>query len=465
MTTTRAANRTRRLVQAVLLAAVFLAPADARAAWGLQKAKPVDPKLPRVLLIGDSILNGYRGAVAAGLKGQANVDCWVNPYHVNSGGLHDKLRDVLAQGPYDVIHFNLGLHGWTPGRVPEGKYEPLLRAYVAVLKKGAPKARLIWASTTQMTVKGKPTQLDPEFDPVITKRNRIATDVMRSVGAEVNDLYGLMADKLALAKGDRFHWKAPAYKLQAAAVVVAIKRARPAGDVNSHFAAWKASRPARQQAWETVLEANLGSFYLPIYKKAKLAGKPTAWDYVQDDPALPRVLLIGDSISRGYTRAVRTALAGKANVHRAPANCGPTDMGLKKLDVWLGKGRWDVIHFNFGIHDSGRKGLKPADYGRRLDTITQRLAKTGATLIWASSTPLTLPAPRPAMLEKLNAEAHRVMTARSVAVNDLYAAVKPHLAKYQGKDHVHLNAAGYDVLGNVVAGKIEQTLAARKPPK
>ena len=23
----------------------------------------------------------------------------------------------------------------------------------------------------------------------------------------------------------------------------------------------------------------------------------------------------------------------------------------KKIDIWLGEGKWDVIHFNFGIYD------------------------------------------------------------------------------------------------------------------
>ena len=51
------------------------------------------------------------------------------------------------------------------------------------------------------------------------------------------------------------------------------------------------------------------------------------------------MLLIGDSVSRGYTLSVRKTLAGKANVHRAPANCGPTSLGLRKLDVWLDDGK------------------------------------------------------------------------------------------------------------------------------
>jgi hypothetical protein len=72
------------------------------------------------------------------------------------------------------------------------------------------------------------------------------------------------------------------------------------------YQAWKAKLPADQQAWETVLEQNLGNgFYLPLHKKDKIAGRSNAWDFVQDDPKLPRVLLIGDSISRGYTLDVR----------------------------------------------------------------------------------------------------------------------------------------------------------------
>ena len=80
------------------------------------------------------------------------------------------------------------------------------------------------------------------------------------------------------------------------------------------------------------------------------------------------MLLIGDSVSRGYTQAVRKALVGTANVHRAPANCGPTATGVKRIDAWLasagGNESWDVIHFNFGIHD---RNTPIADYTRRLE--------------------------------------------------------------------------------------------------
>src|SRR5579862_6853691 len=72
---------------------------------------------------------------------------------------------------------------------------------------------------------------------------------------------------------------------------------------------------------------------------------------IEETPGLPRVLLIGDSISIGYTLPVRALLKGRANVVRPPLNCGMTDRGLKHLDEWLGSNHWDVIHFNFGLHD------------------------------------------------------------------------------------------------------------------
>src|SRR6266851_280152 len=76
-----------------------------------------------------------------------------------------------------------------------------------------------------------------------------------------------------------------------------------------------------------------------------------AFRKIEDVAGLPRVLLIGDSISIGYTEPVRTELKDKANVHRIPMNAATTAVGLTNLGAWLGSDHWDVIHFNFGFHD------------------------------------------------------------------------------------------------------------------
>jgi len=242
------------------------------------------------------------------------------------------------------------------------------------------------------------------------------------------------------------------------AAEAAAKKAAADKLLDEQYSAWVSTLTPAQQAWERVLQENLGSFYLPIHKRQKVAGKSNAWDFVQDDPDLPRVLLIGDSVSRGYTKSVRKALAGKANVHRAPANCGPTSLGLRKLDVWLGDGKWDVIHFNFGIHD---RNTPVAEYSQRLEQLVERMKKTGAKLVWANTTPIPDdPAKKQtaASIVERNESATRIMQKHGVAIDDLFGAITPHLKDMQNPNNVHFNAAGYDFLGQRVGEAIAKIL-------
>lgn len=242
------------------------------------------------------------------------------------------------------------------------------------------------------------------------------------------------------------------------AVEAAKQKAKADAELEANYQALVAKLPPEQQAWERVLQAQLGGFYLPIHKREKVAGRSNAWDFVQDDPKLPRVLLIGDSVSRGYTQATRKALAGKVNVHRAPANCGPTASGLKNLDVWLGSGKWDAIHFNFGIHD---RNTPLPDYTQRLEQLVERMKKTGAKLIWASTTPIP-DSPdgkqTAASIVERNKAAAVVMKKHGVLTDDLFAAIAPRLAEMQPPNDVHFNAKGYDFLGETVAASIQQAL-------
>jgi len=235
----------------------------------------------------------------------------------------------------------------------------------------------------------------------------------------------------------------------------AAKKAAQDAAVEEKYQALVAKLSPEEQAWEKALQANLGNgFYLPLHKRDKIAGRSTAWDFVKDDPKLPRVLLIGDSVSRGYTQPTRQALAGKANVHRAPANCGPTASGLKNLEVWLGEGKWDVIHFNFGIHD---RATPAADYVKRLEEIVVRLEKTGAKLIWASTTPIPdNPAQKQtaASIVEKNALAAEVMKRHGIPTDDLFGAMSPRLKEFQPPLDVHFTGAGYDFLGATVGEAI-----------
>jgi hypothetical protein len=214
--------------------------------------------------------------------------------------------------------------------------------------------------------------------------------------------------------------------------------------------------PPDEQAWEKILEDQLGGFYFPFHVRDRLAKKETAWSFVKDDPALPRVLLIGDSISRSYTVGVRHALAGKANVHRAPANCGPTDSGLKNMSVWLGSGKWDVILFNFAIHDRAKK---PEQYAANLEKVIALLEKTGAKLVWARTTPFQSKGSKNADdSPALNAVSDEVMKKHDIPMTDLHAAVIGVVATARSADNCHFNEAGTKLLAAAVVSTLEPLL-------
>ena len=191
---------------------------------------------------------------------------------------------------------------------------------------------------------------------------------------------------------------------------------------------------------------------------------------IADDAKLPRVLLIGDSISIGYTLATREALAGKANLHRAPTNCGPTIRGLEGLDKWLGDGRWDVIHFNLGLHDlrksEGKHQVPIDEYEKNLRELVGRMKKTGATLVWCSTTPVPEGCSPPRTDEDAvayNAVAKKIMDAEGIAIDDLYAFALGQLDKIQRPANVHFTPEGSAVLAKQVAAAILKALEKRQP--
>lgn len=195
---------------------------------------------------------------------------------------------------------------------------------------------------------------------------------------------------------------------------------------------------------------------------------------IKDVEGLPRVLLIGDSISMGYTIATREALAGKANVHRPPTNCGSTRSGLQNLDAWLGTEKWDVIHFNWGMHDlkylsPGKQNVPVDQYERNLRELVDRLQRTGAGLVFATTTPLIRETEgkflRDAHAEiPYNEVAKKVMAETGVRVDDLHAFAMSRLDSIQAKDGVHYTREGSAALAGEVAASITAALTDQAPP-
>ncbi len=211
-----------------------------------------------------------------------------------------------------------------------------------------------------------------------------------------------------------------------------------------------------------------------LASSAAAQSRRSPFEAVHDAPELPRVLLIGDSISIGYTLTVRDQLQGVANVHRPKGNCQGTMFGLKQLDTWLGNGKWDVIHFNWGLHDlkyvdsknnltDVAKGKQQSDliqYKKNLGHLVDRLEKTGAKLIFATTTPIP-EGSRGRVVgdeDQYNAIAVALMREHQIEVNDLCALVRTMPAADKRKADVHYTASGSRRLGQEVARVITRVL-------
>ena len=209
-----------------------------------------------------------------------------------------------------------------------------------------------------------------------------------------------------------------------------------------------------------------------------------SWAF-QPDPALPDVLILGDSISIAYTLPVRELLQGKANVFRpmrpggkGPDNCGDTTMGLANLDRWLAGRKWSVIHFNWGLWDlcyrhpesksqgkrdkvRGTLSTTPEDYEKNLEALVSRLKATGAKLVWAHTT--LVPEGEVGRFvgddAKYNTIARRVMDRHRIPVNDLHALTRGFPADhFVGPGDVHFTPHASRKLAEQVAAEIGKRL-------
>lgn len=195
------------------------------------------------------------------------------------------------------------------------------------------------------------------------------------------------------------------------------------------------------------------------------------------EPSLPNVLLIGDSISIGYHLAAREALAGEANVFRPKTNCGPTTRGLEQMDQWLGDRRWDVIHWNFGLHDlkyMGPNGENLADpaaetshpqvaieaYEANIKQLAERIKQAGKVVIWRETSPVPEGANGrvPGDSKRYNAAAAKAIAAVGGIETDPFFAFAETVSDLQQPANVHYTAEGSKALGEHVAEVIRQRL-------
>lgn len=145
---------------------------------------------PRVLLIGDSITSGYYWAVAEKLKGRAVVAKLATSKSIGDPALLTEVAYVLDHCVFDVVHFNNGMHG---REYTERNYAESFPELIATIRKHAPQAKLIWASTTP-TREGEDFAKFEAFTECVKERNRLAAEAVSPEGIAINDLYAIMAE-------------------------------------------------------------------------------------------------------------------------------------------------------------------------------------------------------------------------------------------------------------------------------
>lgn len=197
----------------------------------------------------------------------------------------------------------------------------------------------------------------------------------------------------------------------------------------------------------------------------------------------PSILIIGDSISIGYTPFVTEDLSNKADVFHNPGNAQHTGTGLKKIEEWIGNKKWDIIQLNWGLWDlcyrhpdskvqgnrdkvKGKITYTIDEYASNLDSIvTILLRKTEAKLIFVTTS--YVPKNEAGRFEndaiRYNEAAKKIMEKHSVIINDIYHQSIPIHQKFgKGSDDVHYSNQGYEKLSELVTKFLETEIASMK---
>ncbi|MFN5022128.1 MAG: SGNH/GDSL hydrolase family protein [bacterium] len=185
------------------------------------------------------------------------------------------------------------------------------------------------------------------------------------------------------------------------------------------------------------------------------------------------VLIIGDSISIGYTPFIKTALSPNVEVAHNPGNGGSTLRGMESMDKWLDNRDWDVIVFNFGLHDmvhkdssgkydvvNGTIAVPLKEYRKNLEAIADKLNETTAKVIFVTTTmvPEGASGRKTASVPAYNEVALKVMKKKNIQVVDLYQpSLEIHPLNSKPKD-VHYTPKGYEQLASIVVAAIRNAL-------
>lgn len=231
---------------------------------------------------------------------------------------------------------------------------------------------------------------------------------------------------------------------------------------------WKCIRESELKkillvAWMAVAVAGVGSA-----QQRRLVTEKIEWTYSdrpdKPDDKLQNVLLVGDSITRAYYKATAEVLAGKANVYyfTTSASVGDERLAPQLAEYFRMIGvRFDVVHFNNGMHGWGYTEEEYRKYFPELITAV-RLGAPAGRLVWATTTPVRKDkqgGATNARIDARNAIASEQVTKQGIAVDDQHALMERH--QDQHSDDVHFTAGGSELQGEQVAASVLRAMPAK----
>src|SRR5213592_2670410 len=184
-----------------------------------------ETNLSRVLLIGDSIARDYYPEVEKRLAGKAFVARLATSRFVADPVLLKEIEAVLDGAKFDVVQFNNGMHGWQHS---EAEYRKAFPKLIKTIRAHAPRARLIWATTTPLR-DGKDVTWDTKAeysDERIAARNAVAAEIVAAQKIPTVDLNAAVRGHPEF-HSDNVHFNGQGSQILAAQVCAAVAKLLP----------------------------------------------------------------------------------------------------------------------------------------------------------------------------------------------------------------------------------------------
>jgi hypothetical protein len=388
-----------------------------------------DVSLPRILVIDNGVIEQYYDNLKTDLNGQSySIMRYRTSKCVGDSALLTEMEYILNDNQYAVIQFSNGQSGMA---YTEQEYAAGIPGYVSFMVNNSHGAKLIWASCTYPGA---------AQDARVKARNQIAKqNVMQNSSIMINDLYDSTASHSGYFNGTG-GLTSSGIPAVASICASAIKKA---------LTLYNANKPPKY--------ARYGG--APVFREGSEWGE---CGVTNDTSSLPRVLMIGNSITSGYHSHVNANLAGKAVCSYLISSKSFGDPAtLKEYEIALSQANFAVVHFNNGLHGLGSYSLAQFDTGfaRTVALIKKIVPK--AQLIWASATPAYSSASSESIVQTRNIAAASLCRQYGIAVDDLHTLANNHPETRAG-DGFHYQDAGYVILAKQVSDSITQAMARYK---